>query len=316
MRNRRAGAAEQTRRNAPAVVQEVEAELDAVREVAAGLLAEVARATEAADAAQRERVAAAQAEHDQAEAAERAAFKELARGKRAEVARVAEAERADLERKVAALWKELEERQAVRKDAVELEVAEAQGATERRLDALDAALEAARLAAQEARDLFEAQIAGKREERSRARERVATLQEQAEAATKGRAMHELAAQYDAEAEELRAQSDRLTAAINRLDALQRSLADDLPIEGLEIAGREVKVNGIPFDQLNTAQKVAVAVKVATLRARLQRLPVVFVDGAEALDREHFDALVSELAAAGVQAFVARVEDHALEVKTA
>ena len=145
------------------------------------------------------------------------------------------------------------------------------------------------------------------------RERLAALRAHAEASTKARALHEQAAQFDREAAQLEVEGVRLTAALDALDAHRRRLAENLPIEGVSIEDKVIRVYGVPFEQLNTAQRVRIAVQVACLRAKAQLLPVVFVDGAEALDREHFDALVDELKAAGVQAFLAAVADCELQV---
>ncbi len=148
------------------------------------------------------------------------------------------------------------------------------------------------------------------------RERLAALRAQAEASAKAKALHEQAAQFDLEAQRLALESTRLTKAVDALDRYRRQMAENLPISGLEIEDKTIRVNGIPFEQLNTAQRVAIAVKVATLRAKVQRLPVVFVDGAEALDSEHFDALVAALKAENVQAFLGRVTDEDFRAQVA
>jgi energy-coupling factor transporter ATP-binding protein EcfA2 len=142
---------------------------------------------------------------------------------------------------------------------------------------------------------------------------LAELREQAKGAVKAKALHEQADTFDKEAEELEELSARMTAAIDALDSYRRSLADNLPIPGLEVEGKEIRVNGVPFDQLNTAQRIGVAVRVSCIRSRDQRLPVVWVDGAEALDTEHFRELIKALKEEGVQAFIGRVDDTDLTV---
>jgi energy-coupling factor transporter ATP-binding protein EcfA2 len=299
-------AAEQTRRNAPAVVpedlgQQLAVASDDVARVAAAL----AEAEATVAAAEREASARALAEHDQAEERQRFTFKDETRKRKEKHAAWAAEERAEVERRIAA---------AAEKMGSELERGRLE--TEKGLDALDAVLQEAQEAARRARAEAETQLQAYRERLSAARERVAGLREQTDAAARGRALHDQAEKFDEEAARLQQEASRLTAAINQLDALQRRLADNLPIEGLEIAGKEIRVHGVPYEQLNTAQRVRIAVQVACLRAQGQRLPVVFVDGAESLDGAHFDALVKELKRQKVQAFVARVEDHELQVKTA
>lgn len=144
---------------------------------------------------------------------------------------------------------------------------------------------------------------------------LAELREQAKAAIKARTLHEQAEQFDAEAEALTAMSDKLTGAIDAVDAYRRNLANDLPIPGLEVDGKIIKVDGIPLDQLNNQQRIDIAVKIACIRAKDHRLPIVWIDGAEALDPENFAALKKSLRAAGVQPFIGRVEGTGLTVTT-
>lgn len=154
--------------------------------------------------------------------------------------------------------------------------------------------------------------AERREILSAARVELAKLNAEVEAASKARGLAEQADRFGAEAAELEARSQRLTTAIEALDAHRRRLLDALPIPGLTIDDKAIKVNGVPYDQLNLEQRTRIAVKIACLRAK-GRLPLVFVDDAEKLDTEHFRALVGELEAQGVQAIVTRVADHELTV---
>ena len=148
------------------------------------------------------------------------------------------------------------------------------------------------------------------------REALAGLRAQAAAGERARALADQVEKFDRAAQDLDVESERLSSALEVLDEYRRRLAEDLPIPGLTISGKEIRVNGVLFEQLNAGQRVEIAVKVATLRARGRRLPIVFVDGAEQLDAEHFEALVAELKASGVQAFIGRVADHPLTVEVA
>jgi hypothetical protein len=146
------------------------------------------------------------------------------------------------------------------------------------------------------------------------KEFLAGLREQAKASLKVRTLLEQAKQFDADAAELRGKAQHLTDAISALDEYRRGLADDLPISGLAV-GKTITVEGVPFDQLNTAQQIKIAVKIACLRAHDQRLPIVWVDGAERLDKESFAHLIESLTAEDVQAFIGRVTDKPLEITT-
>ena len=145
------------------------------------------------------------------------------------------------------------------------------------------------------------------------REQLVRLREQAKIAVKSHALREQADTFEADSDELKDRADLLTGAIVALDKYRREMAEDIPIAGLEIEGREIFVNKIPWAQLNTAQRIKIAVKVSCIRAKDQRLPLVFVDGAEALDSENFDAFCKAMEDEGVQAFAGRVGDGDLAV---
>ncbi len=143
--------------------------------------------------------------------------------------------------------------------------------------------------------------------------RLAELREQAKAAIKARTLHDQAEAFDAEAEKLQAMSKRLTGAIDAVDEYRRKLADNLPIPGLEVDDKAIKVNGVPFDQLNNAQRIDIAVEISCIRSKDQRLPIMWIDGAEALDSESFAALKTSLKKAGVQPIIGRVDSSDLSV---
>lgn len=302
----KAQAADQVRRSAPAVIPEDPGgEAQAALETKAVELAQdITREDEQATAAEEAAIATARHAFEQAEAGVVGSFKTAASKLRAEHERVAADMRADVERQIADRAKKLET--AI--EEVRAKGEETIGQAEAQRDGLVAAAAKARAAARTALDARRIQLAT-------TRERLAGLRGQREAAAAAQALHNQAKRFDEEAEQLKAESTRLTLAIDKLDAFRRRMASDLPIAGLEIEGREIRVNGVPYEQLNTAQRVDIAVQVACLRSRDQRLPVVFVDGAEALDSEHFDILVERLRTAGVQAFLGRVEDSELRVVT-
>ena len=143
---------------------------------------------------------------------------------------------------------------------------------------------------------------------------IAKLREQAEDSTRIRIIHEQANEYEQEADDLKNRSVKLTNALTKLDAFKATLSENLPIKGLDITDNKIKLNGIPWGQLNTAEQLRIAVKVATLRFDGPFRPV-WVDGAEALDAEMFEQLKAELIDAGAQAFFAKVTDGDLEVES-
>lgn len=145
------------------------------------------------------------------------------------------------------------------------------------------------------------------------REEAATLREKIKAAENVARTRSMIEQHETTAEEHAAQSEAMTAALDRLDALRANLLDELPIDGAEITDGEIYVDGIPFDRLNSAKKAEIILGVAELRAG--DLGLVCVDDLEMLDSEHFEAVVSRLRESPLQAFVTRVSDDALTIRT-
>jgi DNA-binding protein len=150
------------------------------------------------------------------------------------------------------------------------------------------------------------------------REQLAALKVQRDNATKAKALEQQAQQFEADAVALKQQSERLTAAIDALDAFRSRLADDLPIPGLKIEDNEITVNGVKIDQLNDGQQLEIGASIAIERAKKFPLPLVYIDGFETLDTENQRRLIKRFAAEpNIQVIMARVTDSKeLEVKVA
>lgn len=125
-------------------------------------------------------------------------------------------------------------------------------------------------------------------------------------ASKAAAMHETAAKFTRDADSLKGTADRMSATIDALDVYKAEMASDLPIHGLSIDGGEIKIDGIPFGQINTARRVAVAFSVATLRSKGLPLRSVFIDNMECLDAQHQEFLFKMAKDEGVYVFGAKV----------
>lgn len=104
-----------------------------------------------------------------------------------------------------------------------------------------------------------------------------------------------------------------TQALKDLDAYKSELLSALPIPGLEVIDGEVFRDGIPFDRLNTAQQVRIAIEIAALRAG--DLSVCCVDQLECLDTESFQELAKQAEELGLQLFVTRVTDGEFQVQS-
>jgi ABC-type cobalamin/Fe3+-siderophores transport system ATPase subunit len=299
------GSAEMTRRNCPAQTpEEMGPRVSSAQEQVALLAADLACAREQAQAALSAALAAAGTAHDAAVAEAKAAHQTAVRARKASHEAWAAEQRAEVERRIAAAA-----------DVMEDEIQAVREATSAALDTEADLLASAEADARADHQRAEQASAGLAEQATMARETLARLRAEQDASVKARALMEQAETFDAQAGALKAESEILTAAITRIDALARSLADSLPIPGLAIDGEDVRVDGIPWKQANTARRLEIAVAVACLRAHGGRLPLLFVDGAEALDTEHRDALVAELQKRNVQAFLGRVADHELSVET-
>lgn len=252
--------------------------------------ADYSAATEAANAARTARHDVIQAEFKTAAAKVRSACADKV---------------ADLERQIAAL-----------RAQAEVDVAHAREDAQAVMDDADQDRDQAVTAADKAHDAAIAEIDAVRAKLDAATAHAATVGAQARDYDRLVQTKAMADQFQQEADSLQATADALTADIETVDTWKRNLITGLPIDGLEIVGKQIMVHGIPFDQLNMAQRYKIAVQVAVLRAKEEPLPIVFVDGAEALDSEQYALLVKELEGAGVQAFIAKVTDAPLDVQVA
>jgi energy-coupling factor transporter ATP-binding protein EcfA2 len=120
-------------------------------------------------------------------------------------------------------------------------------------------------------------------------------------------------QMESELTDLRSDAERQTKALEDIEAFKARLLADLPIPGLEVADGEILVDGVPFDRVNTARQVSIAVGIARLRAG--PLGVVCVDRIECLDAESMAELHKQASDAGLQMLVTRVSDEEFTVDT-
>lgn len=121
------------------------------------------------------------------------------------------------------------------------------------------------------------------------------------------------AQMDAELEDLRADVERQTKALDDLDAYRSELLATLPIPGLEVRDGEVMRDGVPFDRLNTAQQVDIAIEIAKLRAG--DLAICCVDRFEALSPDTLAEFKKRAEASNLQLIVTRVDRGELTIQT-
>lgn len=116
-----------------------------------------------------------------------------------------------------------------------------------------------------------------------------------------------------ELEELTADAAAQTKALESIDAYKIELLASLPIPGVEVRDGEIFRDGVPFDRLNTAQQVTIAVEIAKLRAG--DLQVCCVDRIECLDPAAFEAFREQILASDLQLFVTKVTGEEFSVNT-
>lgn len=129
--------------------------------------------------------------------------------------------------------------------------------------------------------------------------------------TKARTTVELIDRLEGEAGRLEETSEALTRALANLEALKGNLLESLPVKGLEIRDGSIYLDGIPFDRVNTAKQIQLAIEVAGLRAG--SLGLVCVDNLEHLDPDTFKAFVKAAQKSKLQFVVSRVTQGPLTV---
>lgn len=136
---------------------------------------------------------------------------------------------------------------------------------------------------------------------------IAAIAANRDAAVKRRVAQETIATMTAELETLVSVQAKQNKTLSDLDAYKLELMASLPIPGVEVVDGEIRRDGVPFDRLNTAQQVGIAVEIAKLRAG--KLGVVCVDGIELLNSQAYEAFREQAIHSGLQLFVSRVTDE-------
>lgn len=143
---------------------------------------------------------------------------------------------------------------------------------------------------------------------------LAEMREQEKNIVRIKTIHDQANKMEAEADELKEDSTALTDALKNLDSYKASLSENLPIQGLDLADNKVTINGIPWEQLNTAQKIISAVKIIAERSKKHQFKFCLIDGVESLDRESQKILEQTLLSHDIQAVLGRVTDDEMRIE--
>jgi hypothetical protein len=105
---------------------------------------------------------------------------------------------------------------------------------------------------------------------------------------------------------LDAKVTELSAGIDRLDAqMAQAIADaDLGVPGLGLSGEDVTLNGLPFDQASSTQRLIAAASIGI--AQNPRLRVILMREAAMFDDEHLAAIAQFAVANDCQVWLERV----------
>lgn len=158
-----------------------------------------------------------------------------------------------------------------------------------------------------------ATIAKHAEARAGLTAQIATIQEAAKQAARHGVTLDHINTHKGQLGALVAESEAQTAAIDQIDAYKLEMLASLPIPGLAVVDGEVVRDGIPFDRLNAAQRVQIAIELAKLRAGELRL--VCLDELERMDSFTYDEFKKQAAATDLQWFVTKVSDKAFSVSS-
>jgi len=124
-------------------------------------------------------------------------------------------------------------------------------------------------------------------------------------------MRRIVEQNKRQLELLNADSSSLSEALKKLDEYKSSLLKELPIDGLEVKDGEIYFDNVPFDRLNTAKKVDIAIEIAKIR--VGDLKLICVDGLEVFDNETLLEFKTKAEESDLQMFVTKVTDKDFKV---
>lgn len=131
------------------------------------------------------------------------------------------------------------------------------------------------------------------------------IQAESDAANRAVGAREQVAKMEKQAAAAKAQAEKLTAALEQLDAMKAGLLSDLGIEGLEIVDGNLRVHGIPFNDRSTAERVQLAF--ALCRPQEGQIPLCIADGMEALSNPTLKTFKAAAEARGIWLVLSKVD---------
>jgi len=152
-------------------------------------------------------------------------------------------------------------------------------------------------------------------ERERIAGELAVAQEKVKAQSRDKATRASIEAARAKVREYFQKSDKFDKSLRALEELKKKKLAEQPLEGIELRDGEVFVDGIPFDELNTARQYLTAFSVAALKCG--DLGLMIADRCEALESDTtWKAFVDGAKESGFQIVATRVEPGPLRVEVA
>jgi energy-coupling factor transporter ATP-binding protein EcfA2 len=151
------------------------------------------------------------------------------------------------------------------------------------------------------------------QERAGITAQIATIQETAKMAARYAVTRDNIAAMSGALQALQDEADSQTAALEEIDEYKLALLSELPIPGLTVVEGDIFRDGIPFDRLNEAQRVTIAIDLAKLRAG--ELKLMIVDGIECMDKRTQDEFKKQIIAADIQCIMAGVTNGEFTVSS-
>lgn len=115
--------------------------------------------------------------------------------------------------------------------------------------------------------------------------------------------------------EQRQQLDKVTEirdikseAISKVKIMREDILQDSPIDGLTFEEGHVFVDGVRFDQLNTALKLKLILQVSAARGKKEGSSLLLIDGGECLDKKNLEEFLAKSKELGVQLFITVVDN--------
>ena len=137
--------------------------------------------------------------------------------------------------------------------------------------------------------------------------KLGSAQERLNQAMKLQGVRESIANLDSELVLRRAEAGVLDEIVTALDKLKKGKLEQTPIPGLEFRNGDIFMDGTPFEQLNTQNRIFLACQIGSLR--FGKLPLMVVDEVENVDEMRWAEFCAGVKEAGFQLIAARVDEQ-------